>query len=105
MRCTSASKSVSDSGSRQPARRIIASTTAPPMITAPAPNTAIPWSSRTGNESLKPAIRLAAPSADGQRGQRREQDPSQWCAAGIPGIVAYRSVRAITSRWISFVPS
>src|SRR5690348_11337997 len=34
------------------------------MITAPAPNTARPWISRTGNESLKPVIRLAAPNAN-----------------------------------------
>src|ERR1700733_8962514 len=62
VRWTSASKSISDSGSRHPARRSMASPTAPPTITAPAPNTAIPWIRRTGKDSLKPAIRLTPPS-------------------------------------------
>ena len=46
------------------------STTAPPTITAPAPKTAIPWSKRTGGDSLNPAIRLHRAQTNGQRGQR-----------------------------------
>ena len=39
----------------------MASTTTLPTITAPAPKTATPWSRRTGDESLKPLMRLTAP--------------------------------------------
>jgi len=83
--------------------RIIANTTAPPMITAPAPNTASPCSSRNGNESLNPKIRLTAPrptviAASAESRIRR-------MVGGPPGIFIYLSVRAITRRWISFVPS
>ena len=76
------------------------------MITAPAPNTASPWISRTGNESLKPAIRLAAPSATVSAASAEMRIlRNVGCCPGIPGTVSYRMVLAITSRWISLVPS
>ena len=72
------------------------------MITAPAPKIARACSSRSGNESLKPAIRLAAPrptvnAASAESRMRR--------AVGCESLIRYLIVRAITSRWISFVPS
>ena len=82
----------------------MASTTAPPTITAPAANTAIPWSRRTGNDSLKPAIRLTAPrpmvsAASAENRMRRRV--GGWDCIGD----GYPMVRAITRRWISLVPS
>ena len=105
-RWTMASNSSSDSGSRQPAMRVMASTTTPPTIAAPAPKMAMPWSSRTGGESLKPVTTLTAPrpivrAATAAKRMRRKVGGS----ADGAGHIAYLRVRAITRRWISLVPS
>ena len=83
--------------------RVIATTTTMPRIAAPAPKMAMPWSRRTGGESLKPDMTLTAPrpivrAATAANTMRRR-------VGGEPGNVGYLRVRAITRRWISLVPS
>ena len=43
------------------------------------------------------------PEPDGERGDRRDEDPAG--RRRLPGHDGYLIVRAITRRWISFVPS
>ena len=60
---------------------------------------------------LKPWPMHEHDEADGHREQRRDADPPQMSAmrgleeAASATVCSYLSVRAITRRWISFVPS
>ena len=67
---------------------------------------AMPWSSRTGGESLKPVTTLTAPRpmvSAATAAKRMRRRVGGWEDRGIGP--RYLRVRAITRRWISLVPS
>ena len=98
-----ASNSSSDAGSRQSAMWVMVSTTTLPMIAAPA---------REDGDALEQPDRRGVAEAgdDAHRAQadRQRRDGGKEDAAQSRRLAWHRrylSVRAITRRWISLVPS